>query len=117
MVDPIADAEEPMPQSDERELVVAGTAQDEIEADILRRACEDAGIQVLVGAARGGMVEKLSNPSEGWTLLVPAPDLERARALIEEYRDALEADPEAGARAAEAGEAAEEAGETVPSGR
>jgi hypothetical protein len=103
------DTAETAPSSDERDLVAAGTADDAIEADILRRACEEAGIEVLVSEARGGMVEKLSSPSASWTLLVPSPDLEKARALIDETRAALEEDPDAGARAAEAGEAAEEA--------
>jgi hypothetical protein len=117
MADTTRADEEPLPQpSDERELLAAGIAQDGIEADILRRALEDEGIEALIDSSRAGMVEKLSSPSDGWRLMVPAPDLARARALISEHRAALEADPEAGARAAEAGEAAEEAGETVPSG-
>jgi len=109
MIDTTASDAAQRTNEDERELVSAGTAQDAIEADLLRRACEAEGILVLVEAARGGMVEKLSSPSESWTLRVPTADLSRATALIAETRAALEADPDGGARAAEAAEAAEEA--------
>ena len=109
MADPIASDAAGNQSDDERELVAAGTAQDSIEADLLRGACEEAGIVVLIDEARGGMVEKLSNPSAAWTLRVPAADLDRARKLIAETRAAVEADPDAGARAAEDAEAAEEA--------
>ena len=63
------DTAETAPSSDERDLVAAGTADDAIEADILRRACEEAGIEVLVSEARGGMVEKLSSPSASFFLI------------------------------------------------
>jgi hypothetical protein len=119
MADLSADAEQnpQQPNDDERDFVSAGIAQDAIEADLLRRICEDAGIEALVDSSRAGMVDKLSAPAEGWRIFVAAQDLPRARELITANRAALEADPEAGARAAEAAEAAEEAGETVPSGQ
>jgi 8-oxo-dGTP pyrophosphatase MutT (NUDIX family) len=47
------------------------------------------------------VVGKIDSPVEVYDLLVPARDLERARSLLSERRAALEADPEAAARAAE----------------
>ena len=55
------------------------------------------------------MVGKIDSPVEVYNLLVPARDLDRARSLLAEHRAALEADPEAGARAAEDAEEAETA--------
>ena len=49
---------------------------------------------------------------DGFNILVPQRDLEKALKLLEERRAALEADPEGAARAAEEEEAAEE--ETAP---
>ena len=105
-----ATEQEPATQpGDPGELAIAGRAQDSIEADLLVDALEEAGIAAFVDADRKGMVEKLSSPAEGFPIRVPAKDLERAIALLAEHKTALEADPEAGARAADEAEAAEEA--------
>src|SRR5205823_10200031 len=93
---------------DPGDFEVAGTAPDALEADLLWRALEDAGIPVIVHSPRSGVVGKLSSPVEVYNLLVPARDLDRARSLVAERRAALEADPEAAARAAEEEERAEE---------
>jgi hypothetical protein len=94
------------------DFVQAGTAEDQIEANLLVSACEEAGIPALVRAVRDSMVGKLDSPANGLAIMVRTADFERARALLSEQKAALEADPEAAARAAEAAEeqeAAEEA--------
>jgi hypothetical protein len=93
---------------DPGQFEVAGTAPDSLEADLLGRALEDAGIPAIVHSPRSGVVGKLSTPVEVYNILVPARDLERARSLLAERRAALEADPEAAARAAEEEEEASE---------
>ena len=93
---------------DPGEFEVAGTAPDSFEADLLWRALEDEGIPAIVHSARSGVVGKLASPVEVYNILVPARELERARALLAERRAALEADPEAAARAAEEEEQAGE---------
>ena len=105
--------EDEMPEAPQElgEFEVAATARDAIEADLLWRACEDAGIPAIVRSPRSGLVGKLASPIEVFTILVPARDLEQARALLAERRAALEADPEGAGRAAEEAEAAEESHE------
>ena len=71
-------------------------------------ACEDAGIQVILRSRRSGLVETMSSPVEGYDILVPRKDLERARRILEERKQALEADPAGAAQAAEAEEAESE---------
>ena len=105
---PDSDNELPSTPVDPGEFVAAGTAQDAFEAQILVRVCEEAGIPALVDSARGGMVEKLSNPSEAWTIRVPVSRLEEARKLIDSTSDALESDSAGGEQAAEEAEEAEE---------
>ena len=89
------------PAEDDREFAVAGLANDMLEADLLVSACEEAGIDAFVDAARDGMVEKLSAPSENFEIRVPIKDLERAKVLVAERKAALESDPEGWAKAAE----------------
>jgi putative signal transducing protein len=86
---------------DPGEFEVAGTVPDPFEAELLSQALEEAGIPAIVHAPRSGVVGKIDSPVEVYNLLVPARDLERARSLLSERRAALEADPEAAARAAE----------------
>jgi hypothetical protein len=99
--DPGASDEASEAPDDPGEFEVAGTAPDSLEADLLWRALEDVGIPAIVHSARSGVVGKLSSPVEVYDILVPARDVERARSLLAERRAALEADPEAAARAAE----------------
>ena len=98
-------------REDDRDFAVAGRAQDAIQADLLVDALEEAGIDAFVDSDRDGMVEKLSSPAEGYPIKVPRKDLERGSALLAERKAALEADPEAGARAAEEAQEAEAAAE------
>jgi len=94
---------------DPGEFRVAGSVPDSFEADLLSRALEEAAIPAIVHSPHSGMVGKIDSPVEVYNLLVPARDLDRARSLLAEHRAALEADPEAGARAAEDAEEAETA--------
>jgi hypothetical protein len=96
---------------DPGEFEVAGSVPDSFEAELLSRALEEAGIPAIVHAPHSGVVGKIDSPVEVYNLLVPARDLNRARLLLAERRAALEADPEAGARAAEDAEEAEAAGD------
>ena len=104
----------PDQREDDRDFAVAGRAQDAIQAELLVDALEEAGIDAFVDADRDGMVEKLSSPAEGYPIKVPLRDLERGSALLAERKAALEADPEAGARAAEEAQEAEAAAEKAP---
>lgn len=103
---------ETTPQDDNREFAVAGLANDAIEAELLRTACEDADIDAFVEAARDGMVEKLSAVSEKFEIRVALKDLEAAQKLITERRAALEGDPAAWQKAAE-----DEEEKSTPEGR
>jgi hypothetical protein len=94
---------------DDGRFVVAGTAQNQIEAQLLRAACDEAGIPTLLRAPRDSMMGKIDAPADSFELMVRTGDLERARAVIAEGKAALEADPEGAARAAEEEEAAGEA--------
>jgi len=93
---------------DPGEFEVAGTAADALEADLLWRALEDAGIPAIVRSPRSDFAGKLDAPVDLFSLLVPTRDLDRARSLLEEQRAALESDPDSATRAAEEAEAAEE---------
>jgi hypothetical protein len=97
--------EEPQDPGD---FEVAGTAADALEADLLWRALEDAGIPAIVRSPRSDFAGKLDAPVDLFTLLVPVRDLSQARSLLAERRAALEADPDSAARAAEEAQAAEE---------
>lgn len=96
---------------DPGEFEIAGAASDALEADLLWRALEDAGIPAIVRSPRADFAGKLDAPVDLFSLLVPSRDLARARSLLEEQRAALEADPDSAARAAEEAEAAEESHE------
>ena len=102
---------EALPQDDNREFAVAGLANDALEAELLVDACEEAGIDAFVDAARDGMVEKLSAPSEKFEIRVPIKELEAARKIIGERRAALESDPQGWEKAAE-----DEAEKSTPEG-
>jgi hypothetical protein len=103
--DPEDAAETP---EDPGEFELAISAQDQLEAQLLVAACEEAGIQVILQSGPGGRMGGLASPVDGFDILVPRKDLERARQLLEERKLALEADPDGAARAAEAEEAQSE---------
>jgi hypothetical protein len=85
---------------DPGEFVLAATADDELEAEILGRACEEQRIPVIRQDPRQGVVGKLSSPVDSFRILVPQSELARAQELIRARREALEADPEGAERAA-----------------
>src|SRR5712692_1167692 len=97
---------------DPGDFVLAMSAEDQMEAQLLVAACEEADIPAILQSPRSGPVGTISSPVDGFNILVPQRDLEKAMKLLEERRAALEADPEGAARAAEEEEAAEE--ETAP---
>jgi hypothetical protein len=96
--------------SDPGEFVLAMTADDRMEAQLLISACEEAGIPAILEDPRSGTVGKLSSPVHEYNILVPRRDAARALPLMEDRRAALEADPEGAAKAAEAEEATGEKG-------
>jgi hypothetical protein len=98
----------PEPPSDPGEFVVALTADDQMEAELLVSACEEAGIPAILQSPRSGPVGTIASPVEAFHILVPKAQLSKALPLLEERREALESDPDGAARAAEAEEAATE---------
>jgi hypothetical protein len=99
-----------MPETpiDPGEFVLADTADDEILAGLLVRACEEAGIPAILQDPRAGVVGKLASPVDSFRILVPAQNLDGAQQVLQARREALEADPEGAGRAAEEAEAEEE---------
>ena len=94
--------------NDRGDFVLAMAAEDQVQAQLLIAACDEAGIQAILQSPRSGPVGTISSPVDGFNILVPQRDLERASKLLEERRAALDADPEGAARAAEEEEAAGE---------
>ena len=90
---------------DPGEFAVAVIAEDQMEAQLLVTACEEAGIPVILQSARSGSVGTLASPVDRFHILVPRADLDRARTLLEDRKRALEEDPDGAARAAEEEEA------------
>ncbi len=93
---------------DPGEFELAVSADDQMQAQLLISACEEAGIPVILKSRRSGPVGTIASPVEGFDLLVPRTQVERARRLMEERKQALEADPDGAARAAEDEEAQSE---------
>jgi hypothetical protein len=103
--------QEDLPETpiDPGNFVVAMAAEDQMEAQILVAACEEADIPALLQSPRSGPVGTISSPVDGFNILVPQTELARAMKVLEERRAALESDPDGAARAAEEEEAAGEA--------
>jgi hypothetical protein len=97
---------------DPGDFVLAMSAENSMQAELLVSACEEADIPAILQSPRSGPVGTISSPVDGFNILVPQRDFERAMKLLDERKAALEADPEGAARAAEEEEAAEE--ETAP---
>src|SRR5947207_1648012 len=93
---------------DPGDFVSAMAAEDQVEAQLLVAACEEAGIPAILQSPRSGPVGTIASPVDGYNILVPQRDLGRALILLEERKAALEADPDGAARAAEEEEAAGE---------
>jgi FAD/FMN-containing dehydrogenase len=90
---------------DPGDFALAVVAEDQMEAQLLVTACDEAGIPVILQSARSGSVGTIASPVDRFHILVPRADLERARTLLEERKRALEEDPDGAARAAEEEEA------------
>src|SRR5437588_10101349 len=78
---------------DPGDFVLAMEAEDQMEAQLLVAACEDADIPAILQSPRSGPVGTISSPVDGFHILVPQKDLERATKIMEERRAALDADP------------------------
>jgi len=90
---------------DPGEFVVALAAEDQMEAQLLISACEEAGIPAILHSPRSGPVGTISSPVDGFNILVPRSEAARAVALMTERKRMLESDPAGAARAAEDEEA------------
>jgi len=90
---------------DPGEFELALAANDQMEAELLISACEEAGIPAILQSPRSGPVGTIASPVDGFNILVPRRDLARARPLLQERKEALEADPDGAAKAAEDEEA------------
>jgi hypothetical protein len=88
--------------SDPGAFVLAFQPEDQIEAQLLMSACDEAGIPAILESPRSGLVGTIASPVDGFNILVPQRDLSRAQALLQERSAALLADPDGAAQAAEA---------------
>jgi FAD/FMN-containing dehydrogenase len=95
---------------DPGDFALAVIAEDQMEAQLLVSACEEAGIPVILQSKRSGPVGTIASPVDGFHILVPQKELERAQTVLQDRKRALEADPDGAALAAE-----EEEAETEPS--
>lgn len=68
-------------------MVAVASPRDEATASIIRIVLEDAGIPVEIRSFHSAVFDGIFTPSEGaWgQVLVPAEELERAKAVLEEY--------------------------------
>ncbi|HUJ27122.1 MAG TPA: hypothetical protein VLW85_13945 [Myxococcales bacterium] len=89
---------------DPGDFVLAFTAENQTEAELLVAACEEADIPAILQSPWSGPVgTRLAG--DGFNIHVPKRDLQKALKVLEERKAALDADPEGAARAAEAEEA------------
>ena len=104
---PTKSAEEETPESpfDPGDFVIALSAEDQIEAQLLVAACEEAEIPAILQSPRSGPVGTIASPVDGFNILVPQRDMAKALPLLQERKAALESDPDGAARAAEEEEA------------
>ena len=100
--------ETPETPFDPGDFVLVFQAEDQMQAQLLVAACEDADIPAILQSPRSGNVGTISSPVDGFNILVPQKDFERAQVLLRERSDALDADPDGAAKAAEDEEAAGE---------
>jgi hypothetical protein len=107
LLHPDATEEDEVPETpiETGDFVLALAAENQMEADLLVSACEEAGIPAIQQSPRSGPVGTIASPVDGFAILVPRKDAERALRILTERKQALEADPEGAARAAEEEEA------------
>jgi hypothetical protein len=106
--DEVEQDEAPETPFDPGDFVLAFQAEDQMQAQLLVAACEEADIPAILQSSRSGVVGTIASPVDGFNILVPQRDLARAQILLQERSAALDADPDGAARAAEAEEAAGE---------
>jgi hypothetical protein len=87
---------------DPGDFVLAFQADDQVQAQLLVAACEEADIPAILQSPRSGPVGTIASPVDGFNILVPQRDLGRAVPLLNERSAALAADPEGAERAATA---------------
>lgn len=107
LLHPQGDPDEEVEESpfDPGDFALAMSAENQLEAELLVGACEDAGIPAILQSPRSGPVGTIASPVDGFQILVPAREMDRAVRILNERRTALDEDPEGAARAAEAEEA------------
>jgi hypothetical protein len=107
LLHPADSGQDELPETpfDPGDFVLAMSAEDLIEAQLLVAACEEAGIPALLQSPRSGPVGTIASPVDGFHILVPQRALSRALPLLQERKAALESDPDGAALAAESEEA------------
>jgi len=99
----------PAARVDQRNFVVAGTAEDPLSAERESQLLQQAGIPSFVRAQHAGTIDNLTSPlAPWWEILTPEESAARAAELIRQDRAQLEANAEEATRAAEEEEAEQE---------
>ena len=70
--------EAPETPFDPGDFVLAMAAEDQVQAQLLVAACEEAEIPAILQSPRSGSVGTIASPVDGFNILVPQKDLERA---------------------------------------
>jgi len=88
LLHPDGSDEEEAPETpfDPGDFELAMSAEDQMQAQLLVAVCEEAGIPAILQSPRSGPVGTISSPVDGFNILVPQKDLERAMKLMEERR-------------------------------
>src|SRR5229473_8343675 len=82
--------EAPETPFDPGDFVLAMAAEDQMEAQLLVAACEEADIPAILQSPRSGPVGTIASPVDGFNILVPKRILERGLALLQELRRPVE---------------------------
>jgi DNA-directed RNA polymerase subunit RPC12/RpoP len=94
---------------DQRQFVVAGTAEDPLSAEREVQLLQAAGIPAILRPRGGGAIDNLTTPAAPWwEILAPQELVARATELIRQDRAQLEANAEEATQAAEEEEAEQE---------
>jgi hypothetical protein len=94
---------------DQRQFVVAGTAEDPLSAEREVQLLQAAGIPAILRPRGGGAIDNLTTPAAPWwEILAPQELVAHATELIRQDRAQLEANAEEATQAAEEEEAEQE---------